>query len=31
MFNLNILEDCRISLHDIDALDRHGMKAIFVI
>lgn len=31
LLNLNILRDCRISLHNIDALNRHGMKAIFVI
>lgn len=28
---LECLGDCRISLHNTDALDRHGMKAIFVI
>lgn len=31
LLNLNILEDCRIFLHNIDALNRQGMKAIFVI
>ena len=31
LLNLGIFRDCRNSLHNTDALDRHGMKAIFVI